>query len=355
LGGATFAAPALAHLDADAVLDIVMGSVDKKVHAISSSDGQSLPGFPLTTGGMVVSAPSLADLDADGHNEIAIGCDDGFLYVIDHLGGIQFSVSSGHMVQSSPAIGDVDGDTHLDVVFTSKEGKVFAVDREGVMLPGWPFQAEGFIESSPALVDLDGDNLPEVIFGTAAEKLYVLAGDGSLLEEYPTPPLGAIFSSATVVDLDEDGDFEIALGTPSGLSIWDYKSTAGSQMPWPMYRGNCRRTGLFGDNVGTSVEDNSGSAEPPRQYALSQNYPNPFNAETQIRFSLPEKGQLTLEIYNILGQRVITLARGLYEVGEHRVTWDGRDNRGILVGSGVYFCRLQAGQFRETKRMVLLR
>ena len=76
LGGAAFASPAVAHLDADGVLDIVIGNVDKKVHAISSGDGQSLPGFPLITGGMVVSAPSLADLDEDGHNEIAIGCDD---------------------------------------------------------------------------------------------------------------------------------------------------------------------------------------------------------------------------------------------------------------------------------------
>lgn len=355
LGGATFAAPAVAHLDADGAPDIVIGNVDKKVHAISSGDGQSLPGFPLIVGGMVVSAPSLADLDEDGHNEIAIGCDDGFLYVIDHQGGVQFAFSSGHMVRSSPAIGDVDGDDRLDIVFASKDGKVFAVDHGGNVLSGWPFQAEGFIETSPAIVDLDGDNLPEVIFGTAAEKLYILAGAGSPLEEYPTPPYGAIFSSAAIVDLDEDGDFEIALGTPTGLSIWDYKSAAGSQMPWPMYRGNSRRTGYFGDNIGTSVEDNSGPAASPRQYALSQNYPNPFNAETQIRFSLPEKGQLTLEIFNILGQRVITLARGLYDVGEHQVTWNGRDSGGAQVGSGVYFCRLRAGQFRGIKRMVLLR
>jgi outer membrane protein assembly factor BamB len=355
LGGAFFGAPAVAHLDDDGALDIVIGNVNKNIYAISSHNGQLLTGFPVAVGGMVISAPSLADLDADTYNEVVVGCDDGNLYAIDYLGEIQFAVPSGQMVRSSPAIADIDGDGHLDIVFASKNGKIYGVDHEGSDLAGWPFQAEGFVESSPVIVDMDGDDLPEVILGTAAEKLYIIAGDGSLLEEYPTPPTGAIYSSAAVDDLDEDGDLEIVLGTPSGISIWDYKRTAGSQMPWPMYRGNYRRTGYFGDNMATSVAGSPGPQVMPQHYALHQNYPNPFNAETQIRFSLPEAGQVTLEIFNILGQRIITLAQGHYKAGVQQVFWDGKDSDKELVASGIYFCRLRASTFSETKRMVLLR
>ena len=355
IGGPIFAGPAVADLDEDGIRDIIWGSTDKNVYAISTVTGEILSGFPVSAAGMFVSAPSVADIDEDSYNEIAVGCDDGNLYVIDHLGEIQFTVSSGQMVRCSPAIGDVDGDGHLDIVFTSKSGQVYAVDRAGNVLSGWPFQAGGFIESSPAIVDMNGDDMLEVIFGTAAEQLHMVSGDGSVLEEYPTPPTGAIISSAAVDDLDEDGDFEIILGTPSGLSVWDYKLAGGTQMPWPMYRGNCRRTGYLGDNTSTGIVSSSGEKALPGEFALHQNYPNPFNAGTQIRFSLPEDCQLTLEIFNILGQKVFALAQGFHRAGVHRVRWAGEDAGGSVVASGIYFCRLRAGQFSGTKRMVLLR
>ncbi len=126
-------------------------------------------------------------------------------------------------------------------------------------------------------------------------------------------------------------------------------------MPWPMYRGNCRRTGYLGDNTSTGIVSSSGEKALPGEFALHQNYPNPFNAGTQIRFSLPEDCQLTLEIFNILGQKVFALAQGFHRAGVHRVRWAGEDAGGSVVASGIYFCRLRAGQFSGTKRMVLLR
>ncbi len=93
----------------------------------------------------------------------------------------------------------------------------------------------------------------------------------------------------------------------------------------------------------------------PDSYKLSQNYPNPFNPSTEISFSLPVAGQVKLEIYNVLGQRVTTLADGLFEAGEHVVLWDGKDISGSAVSSGIYLYRLQAGEFTETKKMMLLK
>jgi hypothetical protein len=93
----------------------------------------------------------------------------------------------------------------------------------------------------------------------------------------------------------------------------------------------------------------------PEDFSLSQNYPNPFNPATEISYRLPRGADVTLDVYNTLGQRIRTLVSSQQEAGVHRAAWDGRDGRGEMVSSGVYFYRLCAGEFARTKKMVLLR
>jgi hypothetical protein len=93
----------------------------------------------------------------------------------------------------------------------------------------------------------------------------------------------------------------------------------------------------------------------PTDYALEQNYPNPFNPSTDIQFALPADSKVSLEIYNVLGQRVNTLVNGEMPAGDHTVTWDGRNSSGGSVSSGVYFYRIQATNFVETKKMMMLK
>ncbi|GAB4341635.1 MAG: hypothetical protein Kow0037_28410 [Calditrichia bacterium] len=88
---------------------------------------------------------------------------------------------------------------------------------------------------------------------------------------------------------------------------------------------------------------------------LYANYPNPFNPETRITYQLPERGDVRLEIYNTLGQKVRTLVRGMQETGTHTVAWDGRDEAGQTAASGVYLYQLQAGKYRQTRKMVLMK
>ena len=105
---------------------------------------------------------------------------------------------------------------------------------------------------------------------------------------------------------------------------------------------------------GTSVEENVSSGG-PSDYALLPNRPNPFNASTEIRYHLPEAGLASLRIFNPLGQEVRRLVRADQASGEYAVIWDGRDDAGRELASGLYFCRLQAGGYAETVKMVLLR
>lgn len=90
-------------------------------------------------------------------------------------------------------------------------------------------------------------------------------------------------------------------------------------------------------------------------YFLAQNYPNPFNPETQIYYGLAEEDWVTLDIYNTLGQKVRTLVNEVQYTGTHVVSWDGVNESGAMVPSGVYYYRLKLNKFTETKSMLLLR
>lgn len=93
----------------------------------------------------------------------------------------------------------------------------------------------------------------------------------------------------------------------------------------------------------------------PQDYSLEQNYPNPFNPATVIAFSLSEPGDISLEVFDILGRRVVTLANGARDAGIHRVVWDGQSEQGEPVASGMYFYRLQTSRFTQTRKMLLLK
>ncbi len=93
----------------------------------------------------------------------------------------------------------------------------------------------------------------------------------------------------------------------------------------------------------------------PEEYVLEQNYPNPFNPSTTISFSLPVASQATLEIFNLLGQKVATPFNGMAEAGGHDVVWDGKTITGETASSGIYLYRLTAGHFVKTLKMTLVK
>jgi len=93
----------------------------------------------------------------------------------------------------------------------------------------------------------------------------------------------------------------------------------------------------------------------PTEFDLAQNYPNPFNPETTIRYRLTQQESVTLDVFNLLGQKVRTLVNETVDAGAHSVRWDGRDANGYPTASGVYLYRLQAGEFTATRKMMLIR
>ena len=106
--------------------------------------------------------------------------------------------------------------------------------------------------------------------------------------------------------------------------------------------------------VETAVET-SDQASVPQAFSLAQNAPNPFNGETLIRFALPQPSQIELAIYNMLGQPVAVLVQGPSAAGTFSVRWDGRDQTGQAVTSGVYLYQLRADEYTEVRKLLLLR
>jgi hypothetical protein len=97
------------------------------------------------------------------------------------------------------------------------------------------------------------------------------------------------------------------------------------------------------------------SALVPESYALYQNYPNPFNPETTIRYALPREEKVTLQIFNIRGQMVKTLIDEPVKAGYHSLVWNGRNEAGRAVASGIYFVQLQAGAYQQTRKLALIK
>jgi hypothetical protein len=93
----------------------------------------------------------------------------------------------------------------------------------------------------------------------------------------------------------------------------------------------------------------------PTEFALLQNFPNPFNPETTIQYNLSESADVSLHIYNVVGQVVRTLVAERQPAGRYRVQWSGTDDRGVPVSSGIYFYQISAGKFQDVRKLMLLK
>ncbi|MFH1568083.1 MAG: FlgD immunoglobulin-like domain containing protein [Gemmatimonadota bacterium] len=255
------------------------------------------------------------------------------------------------------------------------------VDERGVYTTGFWIQPDAYpghftLDGDVIWLNQDGDGILDRYFGEEATargldpnrdqmvNTHVKTGkyNIAILSGFNLPTWGS------VVGPDGHGLFNIALPKmPVGMGtdcmwisndsaidgIYVGASNGTDLVQWPF---DVTRA-VIGSGV-TAVEEVRG-APVPDDYALGNNYPNPFNASTTIGFSIPDGGRalpVTLTIYNAAGQRVSTLVADELKAGQYNATWDGTDESGRIVASGVYHYRLHAGQeFVETRQMTLLK
>jgi hypothetical protein len=395
--------PAIGDFNFDGKLEIVVGSDNEDVFAWHT-DGTLVEGWPQDTQerrcGFI--PPALGDIDGDNELEIVIGTDVAF----DNLGpsrvyawNIDGTLANGwpqdnfigfaSAVSGGPSLGDVDGDGKLEVVAAcvGGYGKVFVWNGEdGSLLEGWPQPLEdyniSFPNNTPTIGDIDGDGDMEVVASgfyslfSGNNDAFIMAWhhDGVMVDGFPIlMDSQMIFNSApTLCDLNLDGKLDIGVGTQKrvGLPVnegYIHFFTLNAPynpdlIEWGQYSHDIQHTGLYAQpEPPTGWEDRVFSPYPelPNSFTITQNYPNPFNPSTTIQYDIPVRRNsvpVEINIYDVRGRLVRKLVDQEKESGRYQVHWDGRDEHGQQVSSGVYLYRMEIDRdLVSTKKMVLLK
>ncbi len=190
---------------------------------------------------------------------------------------------------------------------------------------------------------------------TLAEKWYVPLGGKQILDVYPPEScfVGLASCNSVAVLKYRTGQFTTPLPLDRCLDIARFVSPASPTQPLRII---ARKADTLIVYEFDQLVDVPNLEHPlPESFELSQNYPNPFNPSTTISYSLPRRSDVTIEIFNLLGQRVRTLVDESQSSGPHKVEWDGRDAEGKTVSSGVYLYRLKAEGGVLSRKMILLK
>ena len=143
--------------------------------------------------------------------------------------------------------------------------------------------------------------------------------------------------------------------TTDGGNTWESQNSGTANRLWGVAFADANNGWAVGE-YGTILHYNGGLWSPasrtqtPEVYSLGQNYPNPFNPATTIHYTMKTAGKVSVKVYDVLGQEVATLVEGVDLAGEHAVIWNAAH-----VPSGVYFCRMEAGSFAQTRKVMLLK
>ncbi len=360
-----YASPAIADIDGDGDLEILQPAATESVYCFNP-DGTQAEGWPVYIELKAYSSPAVGDVDGDGDLEVAITSKAWKTWIFDHEGeplpGWPKSPAVSGDFPPSPVFADVTGNGALELIQVSSEGQIWIWNYDGSTLSGWPQQLGGNSKSSPAVADVDGDPDLEIIVGCDDGKLYAFDSDGALLDGWPILTDAEIYGSPTVCDLDGDGDTEVVVGgMDTNVYAYDCAGSydGGEGVEWGTFLHDAWRTQFYGFSEPVAVPGDPGDdpAVPASGLALEQNRPNPFNPTTEIGFFIPDGavGGVQLTVYGVDGSLVRRLVNATREPGPGVAVWDGLDDRGRRVASGVYVYRLTAGGETLTRKMVLLK
>jgi len=335
---------AVADLNDDNKADIVIATSNNQIHALDYQ-GQYLPSFPVSIPSVNLTAPIIT-------NDRIVAAGPNYIYLLDHAGNMMQEIEVLG-VPRMPIANDFNNDGYVDYAFTTTSRKLYIVSENGGILPGFP---KTLIQTSQVPVlstDVNGDEYPEIIVFDSYNNIYIYDYLGHSLPNFPFKANLPTANPATLGDIHGEGEFSFVLGYTQGIAVANLKLPINDDVPsWLTYRNGYHRTGYMDTSFAVSNEDSNIT---PLTTALAGNYPNPFNPETTIAFSLEKAGNVRLEIYNIKGQKVKTLVNGNMDKGNHNLIWNGSDNDGRKVSSGVYLYRLKTAKKDFNSKMILMK
>jgi hypothetical protein len=393
------ASPAVGDIDGDGHLELVVQSSAARVYGLNH-DGTVMTGWPKWVNcstSTIAPSPALADLDNDGKLEVVVAGLDKKCYIFKYDGssypGWPQTYASTGTTESSPIIADIDGDHSLDIILACEEGRLNAWNSSGQFIAGFPIQLGSFIRGTPMLYDLDFDNQLELAASCWDQNIYVwhLSGqsyngcvqwNGFHANIYNTGwkefiPVTATGQISCVYRLIDDA-VELQWSVFPEFSSWDlYRERKGAgferiaaglhadQANGVQYIDVTAEAGLVyryrleaagRPDLSQTTEEIMVQVQSVRLY---QNHPNPFNPATVLPFTVPgalaSRQNVLLAVYDVSGALVKTLVSGAVAGGRHEVRWDGRNERGEAVASGIYFAQLNSGGYKAARKMILLR
>jgi len=376
--------PAAADIDNSGKISIIVPTQGSTLYRFVPADSAQ-PVWGKSIASFLNTPISLADMDGDGKLDIIFASRSAKkLYILNYLGealpgwedGISLETTDQWGYCSPAVVGNLDDDAEPELVYVG-EHHVYIFNSDGSMPQGWPVAVDngGTSEkkspfSSPVLADLNHDGTQEIIFITAFGIMHALdSHSGRDIQGFPIDTGSDMVQgqSPVVDDIDRDGDLEVLFIAHEGkLFIWDIPQKYNQQMTlyWNQPFGNVQHTGELSS---FQIEDISAIPvdDQPKivnRFYLKQNYPNPFNPQTAIAFGLKNRARVKLEIFDILGQKVAELFSGKMEAGAHTIIWNGRNQHGLPLHSGVYFYRLKVTDalngrplYSKTAKMIFLK
>lgn len=272
---------------------------------------------------------------------------------------------------SYPAVADLDLDGSPEILLSTylwDVSRLYIFRSDGTpyrQLEDHPYGVAYFDHtnfSAPVVADLTGDEHPEIaVFsgymfpGTGPEQIHILDYKAKPIPGTPVRTLAQIYQAAPkdfpplIDDIDLDGLMELVdISYNTDVLAWDFDAAYEDGGAGRFLVDNLNSNVFWQSYTSTDVEP----SEPllPSSLAMAQNYPNPFNPVTKIRFELPVRSYVHLEVFNILGQRVKSLVNGELPAGQHVIEFDGS-----RFASGLYLYRLSADGENITKKMVLVK
>ena len=367
------ASPALVDVNNDGHPDIIVntwsygGSGDST--AIYAYDGMThhlLWKNPLPKD-VIYHGAAFGDVDEDGKPELAISCYDQNVYLLNGEDGSlkwKYEASDSAYVGDPLTIGDLDNDGHLDLVYIGGHGEVCALDRFGNLK--WNFMLPLYESSfrGASLADVNNDDTLDVVFASTDGLLYALNGSrGNLLwskdlrADYGNINFG-LEQGPIISNFKNDDTLDVfVVGGYTNYPVIDsnygrayaLKIGIGSGSDWTMFQHDITRSNC------TCNATPAGIASITAPSLDINYYPNPFSQNIYFNLSLDKPEDVEAIIYNSEGVAVKTFSSKKLLIGNNQFIWNGTNDSGAKLGSGIYFCKIIAGKISTVKKLVLLK
>ena len=342
------------------------------LHLFSEIGAAYGPSWPVTIDTTVVAPPVMGDVAGAGDDlEIVAGALSGEVFAVA-LDGSAVWPSPPRVpgrIERSPAMVGVPKSPYQRVAVSSRYWQytmpplgiwythVTLIDYAGTIASGWPNSA-GYWSTDYGPVPGPIGIMECLLAATQERDLFAWAqSDGDDMPAFPRHLDRRSLSTPAAGDIDGDGVLEIVIAcSPDSVRCLELCSP---DYPvdgtcWPMFRNDRTRCGCYVVEQVTGIE-NEPDDTVPAVTRLAAIYPNPFNPSTNVRFDVHRRSAVRIALYDVNGRFVRLLVDRVMAPGSHTVAWDGRTAGGRRAASGVYFCRMRAGDVVQTRKMVLLR